>query len=131
MLGAIVATFTAKGFNGQYLPFIIAVVCAVAVGISIAQSVQMVNLPQLVALFHSFVGMSAMLVCFSTFHSPAFFQGHEHIAHRVETFVAIFIAGVTFSGSVIAAAKLDDSVSAVISFNWKIPARHLLNIVLI
>ncbi|KAL8448184.1 hypothetical protein Emed_003931 [Eimeria media] len=62
MVAAVVVTFTESGFGNHYLLFSLAAIPAVGLGLYIAQSVNMTEMPQLVALFHSFVGLAAMLL---------------------------------------------------------------------
>lgn len=79
-----------------------------AIGLGIAKRIEVTDLPQLVAAFHSFVGLAAVLTCFAHYihHFPEF--AHDPAATMVKTslFLGTFIGGVTFTGSLIAFGKL-------------------------
>ena len=69
----------------------------------------MTQMPELVALMHSLVGLAAVLVGFANYIDPAataHFQGAEKTIHEVEIYIGVLIGAVTFSGSVIAFGKL-------------------------
>ncbi|KAL8448736.1 hypothetical protein Emag_003862 [Eimeria magna] len=99
MVAAVVVTFTESGFGNHYLLFSLAAIPAVGLGLYIAQSVNMTEMPQLVALFHSFVGLAAMLVGFANFHSPAGVERASSLLRLLEVYVGVFVAGITFTGS--------------------------------
>ncbi|MEO5378214.1 MAG: Re/Si-specific NAD(P)(+) transhydrogenase subunit beta [Magnetococcus sp. DMHC-6] len=83
-----------------------------SVGIFAAIRVKMTQMPELVALMHSLVGMAAVLVGFANYFDPSStLMGTEKIIHEVEIYVGILIGAVTFSGSVIAFGKLAGKVS--------------------
>lgn len=98
-------------------------------GYILARKVQMTQMPELVALLHSMVGLAAVLIGYASFMDPSItYTGTEKVIHEVEIFIGIFIGALTFTGSVIAYGKL----SALI--NGKpilLPARHLLNLILL
>jgi NAD(P) transhydrogenase subunit beta len=100
------------------------------VGAVIARSVKMTAMPQLVAAFHSLVGMAACLVATGALYTPAAFgiagpDGLIHLQSIVELSVGVAIGAVTFTGSVIAFAKLNGNMSGAPIL---LPARHLINI---
>ena len=99
-----------------------------SIGLFLARRVQMTQMPELVAILHSLVGMAAVLVGFANFMDPARLQhyaGVELTIHDIETYLGILIGAITFTGSVIAFGKL----SAKISGNpLLLPARHWLNL---
>lgn len=64
MVAAVVVTFTEAGFGNHYLLFSLTAIPAVGLGLYIAEAVNMTEMPQLVALFHSFVGLAAMMVTY-------------------------------------------------------------------
>jgi NAD(P) transhydrogenase subunit beta len=102
------------------------------VGAVIARRVAMTSMPQLVAAFHSLVGMAACLVAVAAIHTPAAYgivgeDGHVHLISLVELSLGLAIGAVTFTGSVIAFAKLNGNMSGAPIL---LPARHLLNIVI-
>ncbi len=101
-----------------------------AVGAVIARRVAMTAMPQLVAAFHSLVGMAACLVAVAAIHTPAAYgianaDGTVHLNSLVELSVGLAIGAITFTGSVIAFAKLNGNMSGAPIL---LPARHLLNI---
>lgn len=103
-----------------------------AVGLLIASRIAMTAMPQLVAAFHSLVGMAAVLVAGAAYLNPASFglldaQGSIYVASRIEMSLGAMIGAITFSGSVIAFAKLQGLVSGrPVVF----PGQHLLNALL-
>ena len=96
--------------------FIIALAIGAVIGIFIARKIAMTAMPQLVAAFHSLVGMAAVLVAGAAFSNPAAFgilnaAGEIYIASRIEMGLGVVIGAITFSGSVIAFTKLQGLVS--------------------
>lgn len=103
-----------------------------AVGAVIARKVAMTSMPQLVAAFHSLVGMAACLVAVAAIHTPAAYgivgaDGLVHMTSLIELSLGLAIGAITFTGSVIAFAKLNGNMSGAPIL---LPARHLLNIVI-
>ena len=83
-----------------------------SIGLMLARRVQMTQMPELVAILHSLVGLAAVLVGFANFMDPTVqFTGVELAIHDIETYIGIFIGAVTFSGSVIAFGKLSGKIS--------------------
>src|SRR5258708_13119080 len=83
------------------------------VGVFVASRVEMTQMPQLVAMLHSFVGLAAVLVGVASFLDPgAHFEGTEKTIHEVEIFLGVFIGAITFTGSIIAFGKLQGTISA-------------------
>jgi NAD(P) transhydrogenase subunit beta len=102
------------------------------VGALIARRVAMTQMPQLVAAFHSLVGMAACLVAVAAIYTPAAYgimgpDGAVQMRSLIELSVGLAIGAVTFTGSVIAFAKLNGNMSGAPIL---LPARHLLNIVI-
>jgi len=102
------------------------------VGAVIARRVAMTQMPQLVAAFHSLVGMAACLVAVAAIYTPAAYgimgpDGAVQMRSLIELSVGLAIGAVTFTGSVIAFAKLNGNMSGAPIL---LPARHLLNIVI-
>ena len=96
------------------------------IGLVLARRVQMTQMPELVAILHSLVGLAAVLVGFANFMDPAVqFEGVEQTIHDVEVYLGILIGAVTFSGSVIAFGKLSGRISGT---PLTLPARHWLNL---
>ena len=97
-----------------------------AIGLVLAQRVRMTQMPELVAILHSLVGLAAVLVGFANFmdHTVAL-AGVEKTIHDVETYLGILIGAVTLSGSVIAFGKLNGSIGGK---PLTLPGRHVLNL---
>ncbi|WP_339641806.1 Re/Si-specific NAD(P)(+) transhydrogenase subunit beta [uncultured Porticoccus sp.] len=113
--------------TGDMVAILVAIVLGSIIGIFLANRVEMTQMPQLVALLHSFVGLAAVLVGFSGYIEPLIVtHGAEHTIKLVEIFLGIFIGAVTFTGSLIACGKLDGRVS---SKALTLPGRHLMNLV--
>ncbi|HVI32240.1 NAD(P)(+) transhydrogenase (Re/Si-specific) subunit beta [Phenylobacterium sp.] len=100
-----------------------------AIGAVIAKRVAMTSMPQLVAAFHSLVGMAACLVAVAAIHTPEAYgiaeAGRVHLTSLIELSLGLAIGAITFTGSVIAFAKLNGNMSGAPIL---LPARHLLNI---
>jgi NAD(P) transhydrogenase subunit beta len=125
---AIGATIASAAVD-DIIAIIIAVILGAAVGIAVANRVQMTQMPQLVALLHSFVGLAAVLVGFAGYVDPLIsVTGTEHTIKLVEIYVGIFIGALTFTGSLVACGKLDGRISAAA---LTLPGRHLMNLVAI
>jgi H+-translocating NAD(P) transhydrogenase subunit beta len=99
------------------------------IGALLAARVAMTNMPQLVAVLHSFVGLAAVLVGFATYLDPSqHFKGVEAAIHEVEVFVGVFVGAITFTGSIIAFGKLQGFIR---SKPLLLPGRHWLNLAMI
>jgi NAD(P) transhydrogenase subunit beta len=99
-----------------------------AAGGFVAARVEMTDMPQLVAMLHSFVGLAAVLVGFASYLEPAgHFVGVEKTIHDVEIFIGILIGAITLTGSVAAFGKLQGILT---SRPVLIPGRHLLNLII-
>ncbi|MFQ5981907.1 MAG: Re/Si-specific NAD(P)(+) transhydrogenase subunit beta [Woeseiaceae bacterium] len=110
----------------QYTILLVALLIGGSIGLLLARRVQMTQMPELVAILHSLVGLAAVLVGFANFMDPSVhFEGVELTIHDIETYLGILIGAVTFSGSVIAFGKL----SARIGGNpMLLPGRHWMNL---
>ena len=101
------------------------------IGAVIARKVPMTSMPELVAAFHSLVGMAAVLVAAGAFYAPAAFdigtRGAIHKSSLVEMALGVAIGALTFTGSVVAFMKLSGRMSGA---PIMLPARHVINIVL-
>jgi NAD(P) transhydrogenase subunit beta len=110
---------------------IVALLLGGSVGLIAARRVQMTQMPELVAILHSLVGLAAVAVGFANFMDPdrlSHYAGVELTIHDVETYLGILIGAVTFSGSVIAFGKLSGRISGN---PMLLPARHWLNLLLL
>ena len=131
MLGMAVALFAAlfAAVNANYAVLIGSLVLGAATGLWLARRVQMTQMPELVALLHSFVGAAAVFVGFANFMAPTTdFVGAEKTIHDVETYLGILIGAVTFTGSVVAFGKLSGRIGGR---PLLLPARHWLNLALL
>src|SRR5664279_1507956 len=101
------------------------------IGAVIARRVPMTSMPELVAAFHSLVGMAAVLVAAGAFYAPAAFdigtRGNIHASSLVEMSLGVAIGALTFTGSVIAFMKLSGRMSGAPIL---LPLRHVINIAL-
>src|SRR6476469_2249467 len=126
---AVVATVFGPQVTSAGLPYIIAaMIVGAAIGLYAARIVQMTQMPELVALMHSLVGLAAMLVGYATFIDTAVSENltpAQHTIHDVETYVGVLIGAITFSGSVIAFGKLSAKISGK---PLLLPGRHWLNL---
>ena len=112
MVVAIGVTVLSPGVLSPWL-VIAGLVIGGAVGTFVAMRIQMTALPQLVAAFHSLVGMAACLVAVAAIYTPAAYgivgeNGHIHLNSLVELSLGLAIGAITFTGSVIAFAKLNE-----------------------
>ena len=102
-----------------------------SIGATVARRIPMTAMPELVAAFHSLVGMAAVLVAAAAFYAPEAFgigtPGAIHTASLVEMSLGCAIGAITFSGSVIAFLKLSGRMSGKPIL---LPARHIINIAL-
>jgi len=127
---AIVATLLKPGMDIAGIGLVIAgLAIGGGIGTIVAQRIQMTSLPQLVAAFHSLVGLAAVFVAAAAFYAPESFgigvRGNIKGASLVEMSLGLAIGAITFSGSVIAFAKLDGRMSgAPIMFK----GQHMLNL---
>lgn len=97
------------------------------VGSILANRVKMTEMPELVAILHSFVGLAAVLVGFNNFLAPtAGLEGAARVIHEIEVYLGILIGAVTFSGSVVAFGKLSGRVDGK---PLMLPGRHFLNLI--
>jgi len=108
------------------VPVIVAMLVGGSIGITAAKRVQMTQMPELVALMHSLVGLAAVLIGFATYlDDSVHFTGVEKTIHEVEIYIGILIGAVTFSGSVIAFGKLSGKIGGK---PLLLPGRHVLNL---
>ena len=126
---AVLATVLGPRVTAAGIPWIIgAMVAGGGIGLYAARTVQMTQMPELVALMHSLVGLAAMLVGFATYIDPAAsanLSGAAKAIHEIEIYVGILIGAVTFSGSIIAFGKLSGKIGGK---PLLLPARHWMNL---
>src|SRR5687768_3144423 len=104
---------------------VVAMVIGAAIGTWRARRVEMTQMPELVAMLHSFVGLAAVLVGFNSFVTEGDLEGSMGAIHDVEVFLGVLIGAVTFTGSIVAFLKLSARIS---SRPLMLPRRHLLNL---
>ncbi len=132
--GMVIAILTTLATPGvvSYAEILAALVIGGAIGTVIAQRIEMASMPQLVAAFHSLVGLAAVLVAAAAFYNPAAYgiadaAGALKFVSRIEMSLGTVIGAITFSGSIVAFAKLQGLVSGnPVVF----PGQHLLNLFL-
>ena len=126
---AVLATVFGPHVTSAGIPWIIvAMVVGGTIGLYAARVVQMTQMPELVALMHSLVGLAAMLVGYASYIDPAAsanFSGAEKAIHEMEIYIGVLIGAVTFSGSLIAFGKLSARIGGK---PLLLPARHWLNL---
>jgi len=106
-----------------------ALVIGGSIGIILARRVQMTQMPELVAILHSLVGLAAVAVGFASFMDPTkHLVGIDLTIHDIETYLGILIGAVTFSGSVIAFGKLSGRIGGS---PLTLPGRHWFNLALL
>jgi NAD(P) transhydrogenase subunit beta len=131
MLGmaiAIIAT-TLSGSVAAFGILIAALIVGGSIGAKAALKVEMTQMPELVAIMHSLVGMAAVLVGYANFmDSTIAISGVEKTIHELEIYIGVLIGAVTFSGSVIAFGKLSEKISGK---PLLLPGRHWFNLVLL
>ena len=132
MLGmaiAIISTLLGPYVTKNFFLIFVLMVSGGLIGVYLAKKVKMTEMPELVAILHSLVGVAAVLVGYINFLDETItFQGVEKVIHGIEIYVGIFIGTITFSGSVIAFGKLSGNIS---SSPLTLPARHWLNLLII
>src|SRR5919206_2560786 len=114
--------------NGGYGWILAALVVGAAIGLYAARTVKMTQMPELVALMHSLVGLAAVLIGYANYIDPAatgHLQGAEKTIHELEIYIGVLIGAVTFSGSLIAFGKLSAKISGK---PMLLPARHWINL---
>ncbi len=125
---AVFATVLGPRVTAAGIPWIVgALVVGGAIGVIAAKKVQMTQMPELVALMHSLVGLAACLVGFASYvdTSTVFPTLVEKTIHEVEIYIGILIGAVTFSGSIVAFGKLSGRIGGK---PLLLPGRHLLNL---
>jgi len=134
---AVIATVLGSRVAGNYeIPIVVgwgfvfillAMVIGGAVGLYAAKTVQMTQMPELVAIMHSLVGFAACAIGFASYidTSTTFASHAEHTIHLVEIYIGILIGAVTFTGSVIAFGKLSGRIDGK---PLLLPARHWINL---
>ena len=136
MVGMTIAVLTTlashpPAYGTGWLLVILGIAIGGGIGAVIARKVPMTSMPELVAAFHSLVGLAAVLVAAAAFYAPTAFDigvpGAIHKASLVEMSLGVAIGALTFTGSIIAFLKLSGRMSGA---PIMLPGRHIINIVL-
>jgi len=121
----------------NYVWIIVALVIGGTIGTIIARRIPMTAMPQLVAAFHSLVGLAAVLVAAAAFYNPEPYgilnaAGELKIGSRIEMALGVVIGAITFSGSIIAFAKLQELMTGnPITFRGQHPLNALIGLVIV
>jgi len=130
-MGVAVLAAIAVSVSSNYWLIFIGLIIGGSAGLLLAKRVKMTQMPELVAMLHSFVGAAAVMIGFANYLDPATLQhysGSELVIHNIETYLGILIGAVTFSGSVIAFGKLSARITGKPVL---LPARHFLNLLIL
>ena len=127
---AVLATVFGPEVTTNIHLIVIAMLIGGSIGLTLARKVEMTQMPELVAILHSLVGLAAVLVGYVNFmdESISFPTDIEKAIHEVEIYIGVLIGAVTFSGSVIAFGKLSGMIGGS---PLLIPARHWFNLALL
>jgi len=127
---AIIATVFGPEVTSNVHLIVIMMLVGGSIGILLAKKVEMTQMPELVAILHSLVGLAAVLVGYVNFMDETIsFPSHvEKVIHEVEIYIGILIGAVTFSGSIIAFGKLSGKIGGS---PMLLPGRHWLNLSLL
>ena len=127
---AVLATVPGPQVSKAAYPWIVgAMLVGAVIGLYAARFVKMTQMPELVALMHSLVGLAAVLVGYANYIDPAAagqFQGAEKTIHEIEIYIGVLIGAVTFSGSLIAFGKLSARITGKPVL---LPGRHWANLI--
>lgn len=128
---AIFATFfTSDVDSTMIIKFFVASVIGAIIGVTLALRIDMINVPQLVAVLHSFVGVAATIVGYGSFFQNNYRGVDPGAAHNVELFIGVFIGTITFVGSVVAFGKVQDLINSkplILLGSF----RHIINLALV
>jgi NAD(P) transhydrogenase subunit beta len=131
IVGMIIAVLvTIAAFVSNKLEVLIVIMVAGgALGFILSRRVQMTQMPELVAILHSLVGIAAVLIGFANFMDTSLqFTGVDKTIHEIEVYIGIGIGALTFTGSVIAYGKLSGMLGGQ---PLLLPARHWLNLIML
>ena len=134
---AVAATLLRSGMSPSgYILIIAAIVIGGGIGTTVSRRIQMTALPQLVAAFHSLVGLAAVFVAAAELNAPEAFgigtPGHIYVESLVEMSLGLAIGAITFTGSLIAFAKLQALMKGTpITFKYQHPLNAALGVLLL
>ena len=130
-LAVLATVFGPRVTPAGYAWIIGAIAVGATIGLYAARVVKMTQMPELVALMHSLVGLAAVFVGFANYIDPAAgaaFEGAERTIHHIEIYLGVLIGAVTFSGSLVAFGKLAGRISGK---PVTLPGRHAFNLLLL
>ena len=129
MIGMAIAILATIASNNVTAYALLITVMAVGggIGVFLARQVRMTEMPELVAMLHSFVGLAAVFIGFASYLEGSDYEGVERTIHNVEIYLGVLIGGVTFTGSVVAFGKLRGLIDGKPMI---IPGRHWVNLFL-
>jgi NAD(P) transhydrogenase subunit beta len=131
MIGMVIAVVvTIAAFVTRHFEWLIAIMIGGGViGFVLSRRVQMTQMPELVAILHSLVGLAAVLIGIASFLDATIqFTGVEKSIHEIEIYIGVGIGAMTFTGSIIAYGKLSGFIGGQ---PMLLPARHWLNMALL
>ena len=131
MIGmAIAVLMTIAAFASRHLEVLIVIMIAGgAIGLVLSRRVQMTQMPELVAILHSLVGLAAVLIGIASFLDATIqYSGVEKTIHEIEIYIGVGIGALTFTGSIIAYCKLSGIIGGQ---PLLLPARHWLNLAIL
>lgn len=121
---AVLATIFSESVSGLFM-IILAMLIGAMIGINKSNKVEMTQIPQMIAILHSFVGLSAVLVGINSYISSDTIENNMISIHLAEIFLGVFIGAMTFTGSMIAFGKLNGNIS---SKPLNLPNKNKLNL---
>ena len=126
----IAVLITIIAFVGRNLDLLILIMAiGGTIGFFLSRRIQMTQMPELVAILHSLVGLAAVLIGFANFMDTSIqFIGVEKTIHEIEIYIGVGIGAMTFTGSVVAYGKLSGMIGGA---PMMLPARHWLNLALL
>lgn len=115
--------------SNNYIELMVALLIGGSIGMLVARRVQMTEIPELIAILHSLIGLAAIMVGYANFaDASTSFSGIDLTIHDIETYVGVLIGAVTFSGSITAYGKLSGRIG---SKPLTLPGRHIFNLALL
>lgn len=115
--------------SNNYIELMVALLIGGSIGMLVARRVQMTEIPELIAILHSLIGLAAIMVGYANFaDASTSFTGIDLTIHDIETYVGVLIGAVTFSGSITAYGKLSGRIG---SKPLTLPGRHIFNLALL
>ena len=115
--------------SNNYVELMVALLIGGSIGMLVARRVQMTEIPELIAILHSLIGLAAIMVGYANFaDASTSFTGIDLTIHDIETYVGVLIGAVTFSGSITAYGKLSGRIG---SKPLTLPGRHIFNLALL